>query len=200
MDKFIEGLAAVLQPPWNYIAGVAALILLNLNSFIEFRDRWRSSYAETRQLEQEKLRLEVMLLRKQLRESASQEYVPQIPAGLARDIGAITLDPRASATDVIAPPPPPKPAPAPAPPGSVRRFVMTYPNIGRPLMLLAQAVMAVSMAFMGLGTFGILLIGFTENDPEFGPGSAVILSVIYAGLAWLSYRGYRSASSIRQAT
>jgi hypothetical protein len=193
MDEFIiKAIEAAVKPPWSYFVGAAVLILLNLNSLIELRERWRSSYTETRRLEQEKLRLEVEKLRRELQISERPVYVPDVVPDIAREFGPIRIDPRPSAvTDVIEAPV------APQRPGIVRRFVLEHPGPGHVLMWAAQIVLVPTIAMFGFATPGIVLAGW--NDPELGPMVSMVVSLVYAGLTALAYWGFRSAGSIRKA-
>jgi hypothetical protein len=196
MEEFVKELTAFFQPPWNYIATAVALLLLNLNRIVEIRERWQSSFAETRRLEREKLYLEVIKLRRELQMDPTSAQVSDVVPEIARDLPPIRMDSRRSVlTDVIeAPPPPVHPRPAPA--GSVRRFVANYPRPGSVLMWIAQALLIPLIGFLGMGTIGIVIVGFTDEEVGIGPG--LLLAVLYGALTWLSYRGFRAAGSIRR--
>jgi len=180
MDKFIEGLTSVVQPPWNYVLGVAALLIVAIPRLMELRQNFLDVRMGRRQLELEKLRLEVLKLRMEVQQLRER---PEFP-GLAPELE--TVPPAAAKPSV----PPPEPR------GGLRGLLSRHPRFGRPVMLLVQFFLAYLMTIFAVGAVGIPVVGWA--DPDLGPGLSIVLAIFYAAIAWLSYKGFAAARSIRK--
>jgi len=183
MEKFIEGLVGVVKPPWNYLLGIAALLIVVVPRFMELRHNLLDARMGRRQLELQKLRLEVLKLRIDVQQLAKQEQFPE----LTREFEAVTV----SAPSIVAPPPP-----APEHRGRLRGFVARHPRLGRPVMLFAQIVLAYLTTMLAVATVAFPVVGWT--DPELGPSLSIFLAIVYAAFAWLSYKGFTVTHSIRK--
>src|SRR5688572_22971431 len=148
MNELIQALVAVAKPPWNYVLLVAGLFVVGVPRAMELRDSLRMSRSNIRELEYEKLRLEVLLLQRQVKESARPEYVPDVVPEIARELSAIRIDPGPliASEEFV---PPPRSASA-KPQGAVRRFVMSHPGPGQALMWAVQIVLVPLIGMFGL--------------------------------------------------
>src|SRR5215831_4992438 len=152
---------------------------------MEFRRSWVELRLGRTQLEREKLRLEVLKLRIDVRQLAQQQQLPEI----VRELETVTVSP----PSVIAPSPPP---PEPERSGVLRGVVAKHPRLGRAVMLIAQIFLAYFATVFAVGAVALPFVGWT--DPEFGPVLSISLAIVYAALAWLSYKGFVITRSIRK--
>jgi hypothetical protein len=186
MDAFVRLLADTIQPPWSYVAGVVALAILVLPRLTEVYRELRDARTGRRGLELEKLRLEVLKLRRELKiaEPALE------PAEAARKLQAIPA--------AIEPAPlGPAPAPAPAPPrGRFIEWLKRHPGFSRPFLWLFEAVMAYFMV-----TFAVLVVAMPVmlwSDPQFGRPLLVFMVLFYGAFGWLSYKAFLMSRRIRK--
>ena len=63
-------------------------------------------------------------------------------------------------------------------------------------MWVLQVLSAYLMLTFGLATLVLPIAGWSE--PELGPGYSIGLAIVYAAFAWLSYKGFAAARSIRK--
>jgi len=185
MDKFIEVFAGILQPPWNYLVGVVAVLLVVGPRLMEFRRSWLELRLGQAQLEREKLRLEVLKLRIDVRQLAQQQQLPEI----ARELETVPV----SQPSVIAPSPPPA---EPERRRVLRGVVAKYPRLGRAVMLIAQIFLAYFATVFAVGAVALPFVGWT--DPDLGVVASIFIAIVYAAFAWLSYKGFMVTRSIRK--
>lgn len=183
MEKFIEGLVGVVTPPWNYVLGIAALLIVVVPRLLEFRHNLLDARMGKRQLELEKLRLEVLKLRIDVLQLAKQKQFPDIE----RELETVTVPPLPAVT------PPPSP---PERRGGLKGFILRHPRLGRPVMFITQIFLAYALAMFAVTAVIIPVAGWAE--PDIGPGLSLSLAVVYAAFAWLSYKGFVTARSIRK--
>ena len=185
MDRLLEALLdplRLLTPPWNYLVGIVALLLVGGPRLMEVRSSWLELRGRE-ELEREKLRLEVLKLRIDLRQLAEQHKLPEI----ARELEGLTVSPPSV---VVPSPPPPERA------RILVRFFAGHPRVGWFVMLISEFFLgfwAISFA-LGAGLFPI--VGW--NDPKMGVGVSIAAAIVYAALAWLSWKGFSVTRSIRK--
>jgi len=182
METFIAGLNTVVPNEWKVILGVVALLVVVVPRLLEFRQSFLDVRMGRRQLELEKLRLEVLKLRMDVQQLAKQQS-PEV----TRELEAITVSP------------PPVVTASPSAPEhrrGLRGLLARHPRLGRPMMLITQFFLAYLMTIFAVAMVAIPVTGWT--DPEFGPGLSLVLAVVYATLAWLSYKGFAGIRSIRK--
>jgi len=184
MERFIEALINVIQPPWNYIFGVVALLIVVIPRLLELRHNFLDARIGRRQLEFEKLRLEVLKLRVEIQKITGH---PEFPGP-------------APALEAVAPAPAPRivrpEVPLPESPGWFRRLLQRYPLVGRPVAFLVQIVVAYMMVM-----FGVLAVAVpfaTWDEPDMGVGGAIGVAILYALFAWAFYRWYVRIRAIRK--
>jgi hypothetical protein len=188
MDKFFDLLLEplkLLKPPWNYLVGIVALLLVVGPRLMEFRRSWLELRWGREGLEREKLRLEVLKLRIDLRQLAEQHKLPEI----ARELEGVTV----SRPSVVVPSPPPPP---PERARVLRRFFAGHPRLGWFAMLIAEIVLGYFAIASAVGVVLLPIVGW--NDPEIGLGLSIIGVIFYAAIAWLSWKGFSVTRSIRK--
>lgn len=191
MDEFIKGLVGVIEPPWNYVFGIAALLIVVVPRLLDFHHGWVDIRQDRRQLELEKLRLEILKLRTDLQQAAELRHLPEV----SREVEAIPAPPPA----VVVPPTPTMAAPpasAPARHGGIKGVLARYPRVGKPVLWIVQIVMAYLTLILAAAAVGLPFLGW--GDPEIGGGLSIFLAVMYAALAWLSYRGFLASRTLRR--
>lgn len=180
---FIEPLK-LLKPPWNYLVGIGALLLLVGPQLMEVLRSWRELRWD-RELEREKLRLEVLKLRIDLRQLAEQHKLPEI----ARELEGVTVSP------------PPVVVPSPPPPERARvlgRLFAGHPRLGWFVILIAEIFLGYFAFSFALVAVGSPILGWTGIEPDFGLGLSIFAAIVYAALAWLSWKGFSVTRSIRK--
>jgi hypothetical protein len=191
MDKFIEVFLdplKLLKPPWNYLAGIVALLLVVGPRLMEFRSSWLELRWGREELEREKLRLEVLKLRIDLRQLAEQHNLPEI----ARELEGVTVSP----PSIVVPSPPPPPPPERA--RVLVRFFAGHPRVGWFVMLIAQIFLGYFAISFAVAAVGSPILGWTGIEPDFGLGLSIFAAIVYAALAWLSWKGFSVTRSIRK--
>ena len=184
MDKLIEPLITIFQPssPWRYIAAFAALLVIVGPRLVNLWRDFLDVQMGRRRLEIEKLRLEVLKLRAEMEPSQPHE-LPE----LKRELQEIPV--------------PPEPIPAPKQPtekapGRFRKWLSRYPRFSRAVMLIFQIFLAYLMIVFGVAMVWMPI--FFWSEPELGLGFSVFGLFLYAGLAWLSYKGFAATRAIRK--
>lgn len=156
MEKLLEPLTSLLQPPWNLLLAAAALLTLAGPRLVDLRQTW----------------VDVRLGRRLL------ETPPSLAPG---------------AEPASAAPQPEKEL------GWIGRFAVRNPAIGRPLMLVVQAVLAYLMVSFAVIAIVIPFFGLEETGLGLGPSLG--MTALYALLlSWASYRAFKSAAEIRRRT
>ena len=186
MDRIAEGflqpMQEVLTPPWKYVVGIVVFLLVVGPRLMEFRSSWLELRWGQEKLEREKLRLEVLKLRIDLRQLAEQHKLPEI----ARELEGVSVSP----PSVVVPSPPPPPERARV----LVRFFAGHPRLG----WLAEIFLGFYAILFAVGAVGSPIIGWTGTEPDFGLGPSIITAIVYAALAWLSWKGFSVTRSIRK--
>ena len=182
MEKFIDALIGIIQPPWSYLLGVAALLIVAMPRLIELRQNFLDVRMGRRQLELEKLRLEVQKLRMEMHQVP---VIPEYP-GYTPEREAIS----------IAPPSVVKPPPTSTPREGLRGLLSKHPQFARPILWIGQILMAYILTICAVVAVVIPFVGWT--DPELGPSLSIVIAFIYAAFAWLSYKGFTTVRSFRK--
>ncbi len=182
IDVFVEPLK-LLGPPWNYLVGIAAVLLVVGPRLMEFRHGWLELRLGREKLEREKLRLEVLKLRIDLRQLAQQLQLPEI----ARELEGGTVSP----PSVVVPPPP-----RPEPGGVLGRFVSGHPRLGWFVTLIAEILLGYFA--IGFAVSAVVLPFLGWSDPQFGPGLSILVAIVYSAFAWLSWKGFVAIRSLRK--
>jgi hypothetical protein len=186
MDKLLEALLdplRLLTPPWNYLVGFMALLVLVGPRLMEVRSSWLELRWGREELEREKLRLEVLKLRIDLRQLAEQHKLPEI----VRELEAVTVSPPSV---VVPSPPPPERA------RILVRVFARHPRVGWFVMLILQFFLGFWAISLAVGAVLFPIVGW--NDPEMGVGVSIAAAIVYAVLAWLSWKGFSVTRSIRK--
>ena len=172
----------LLPPPWNYLVSIVALLLLVGRGLLEALRSWRE-LRWGRELEREKLRLEVLKLRIDLRQLAEQHKLPEI----ARELEGVTVSPPSV---VVPSPPPPERA------RILVRFFAGHPRVGWFVMLIPEFFLGFWTISFAVGAVLFPIVGW--NDPKIGVGGSIAAAIVYAALAWLSWKGFSFTRSIRK--
>jgi len=186
MDKFIEVFLdplKLLKPPWNYLAGIVALLLVVGPRLMEFRSSWLELRWGREELEREKLRLEVLKLRIDLRQLAEQHNLPEI----AREFEGVTVSP----PSIVVPSPP-----SPERARVLVRFFAGHPRVGWFLMLIPEIFLGFFAISFAVGAVVFPIVGW--NDPNIGVGASIFGAIFYAVFGWLSWKGFSVTRSIRK--
>ena len=183
MEKFIEALITVVKPPWSYILGVAALLIVVVPRLIELRQNFMDVQMGRRRLELEKLRLEVLKLQIDLKQFGRQQESPEV----ARELEAIAVSPHLAPTPTKRGIEPLK---------GLKGLLGRHPRLGRIIMLITQILMAYLMAMFAVSTVVVPVVFW--SDANFGPAQSIGVAIVYAALAWLSYKGFAASRAIRK--
>jgi len=186
LDKLFEGPLTLLGPPWNYLVGIVALLVVVGPRLMEVHSSWLELRWGRQELEREKLRLEVLKLRIDLRQLAEQHKLPEI----ARELEGVAVSP----PSVVVPSPP-------QPPERARvlvRFFAGRPRLGWCVMLIAEIFLGFYAILFAVGAVGSPIMGWMGTEPDFGLGPSIITAIVYAALAWLSWKGFSVTRSIRK--
>jgi hypothetical protein len=185
IEILIEPVKTLLKehPSIYYLVAAVAVLLVVGPRLTELRHFWLELRLGRERLEHEKLRLEVLKLRIDLRQLAQQLQLPDI----ARELEEVTVSP----PSVVIPSPPP-----PEPTGVLWRLLAGHPRLGGFVMLIAQTFLGFFLGTFAIATVALPFVGW--SDPEIGPWSSVVLAIIYAGFAWLSWKGFIVTRSIRR--
>jgi hypothetical protein len=178
MDEYVKVFANVLRPPWNYLVGIAAALLVVAPRLIDFRRSWLDLRLGQAQLEREKLRLEILKLRIDLQQLAQQQKLPEI----ARELEKVSTAPPSSV------------APLPERRGVLWNLVAGYPRFGRPVMLFAQILLACLLMMFAASAVATPIVLKEDTRPDV----SLVVSIFYAALAWLCYKGFVVTRSIRK--
>jgi hypothetical protein len=204
MDAFVRLLADAIQPPWSYVAGVVVLAILVLPRLTEVYREFRDARTGRRGLELEKLRLEIVKLRRELKLAEpslepreAERKFQKIPAA----IQPAAPVPAAAPAPKEAPAPEEAPgfagAPAPVPPrGRFVEWLKRHPGFSRPFLWVFEALMAYFMV-----TFAVVVVAMPVtlwSDPQFGRPLLVFIVLFYGALGWLSYKAFLTSRRIRK--
>lgn len=181
MEEFIKAFSAALPTEWKYVLGVVALLIVVVPRLLEFRQNFLDVSMGRRRLELEKLRLEVLKLRMDVQQLAKQQ-----PPEVARDLKAIVAEPPAAS-------PPPSP---PKPHKGVIGWLAKRPRLGRPVLFVAQLVLAYMMTTFAVGTVAFPIVGW--NEPGIGPLLSLVMTLVYAVFGLLSYKAFSNTRAIRK--
>jgi hypothetical protein len=189
MDEFIKVFLDLLKPPWNYPVGIVAFVLVFGPRLMEFRSSWLELRWGRQELEREKLRLEVLKLRIDLRQLAEQEQhkLPEI----ARELEGVTVSP----PSVVVPSPPPPP---PERARVLVRFFAGHPRVGWFVMLIAEIFLGFYAISFAVGAVLFPIVGWNDPEMKMGVGGSITAAIVYAALAWLSWKGFSVTRSIRK--
>jgi hypothetical protein len=188
MDKFIQPFVDVLKPPWNYLVGIVAVLLIVGPRLAELRHTWLELRLGREALEREKLHLEVLKLRIDLRQLAQQHQLPEI----AHELETVTVSPPSV---VVPSPPSPERQGVLRGFGFIRRFVAGHPRLGRVLVLIARIFLGYFLSLFAIAAVVLPFVGWTDPD---GPGLSISLAIVYAAFAWLSWKGFMVTGSMRK--
>lgn len=183
MEIFLKPLAELLQPPWSHILGLGFLVIIVAPRLGEVRREFLDVQTGRRRLEFEKLRLEILKLRLELGALGEREESPE----LERKLQEIPATPQSPVT-------PERPMPESR--SRLRKWFTEHPIIAIPVTLLLQIVLGFLMVLFALSIVTVPLAIW--SDEEFGPLLSVFVVVVYAALAWLSYKGFVVSSSMRK--
>lgn len=183
MEKLIGTLIEIIKPPWNYILGFVALLIVVVPRLIDLRQNFLDERTGRRNLELEKLQLEVLKLRAELK------LPVQHPGFTSHEGQANEIFER------------PQPIPIKAqriskPHGRLRRWLERHSRIGRPVLLLIRIFLAYLTIVFTVGSVAVPLV--TWHEKELGHWFAIFASFFYAGFAWLSYKGFKGVGAIRK--
>ena len=189
MDKIAEGflqpLQEVLTPPWKYVVGIVVLLLVVGPRLMEFRSSWLELRWGQEELEREKLRLEVLKLRIDLRQLAEQHKLPEI----ARELEGVTVSP----PSVVVPSPPPPQAERAR---VLVRIFAGHPRVGWFVMLIPVIFLGYFAIGFAVGAVVFPILGW--KDPNLGLGPSIVAAIVYAAIAWLSWKGFSVTRSIQK--
>lgn len=186
MDILVKLLAEAIQPPWNYVVGAVALATVVFPRLAEVYREFRDARTGRRDLELEKLRLEVLKLHRELNIA---EPGPE-PAEAKRKLEAIPAPIRPAAVAA---------APALVPPprrGRIVAWLMQHPRFARPFLWISQAFMAYCMVTFAVGIVALPVL-FWYDPASRGP-ELVFAVLLYGALGWASYKGFTTSRRLRK--
>jgi hypothetical protein len=187
MDEFIKVFLdpRLWTPPWNYLAGIVALLLVLGPRLMELRSSWLELRWGREELEREKLRLEVLKLRIDLRQLAEQHKQPEI----ARELEGVTVSPPSI---VVPSPPPPERARV------LVRVFAGHPRVGWFVMLITEIFLGLFAISFAAGAVLFPIVGWNDPEMKMEVGVSISAAIVYAALAWLSWKGFSVTRSIRK--
>jgi hypothetical protein len=198
MDDFIKPLLGAMTPPWNYVAGVTALLFMIVPRFTALRHDLFDLQMGRRRLELEKLRLEVLKLQAELRQlPLSPDLRAQLESA-DRRAGEVHVQLESKAMPAAAAPAPAARRPAERPPGAIGRWLHRNAWIGRPVLFLAQALLAILMALFAITVIGLPMAFFSSEDLDAGGSAGFAFAfLLYVVFLWLAWRGFARVRSLR---
>jgi len=179
MEALVQDVTSAIQPPWNYILAIIALLmtvgpkLTGLRrEYLDIRGGRRQLELEKARLEVFKLRLEVEQLRKEHPAADLDALLPSPPPVMSKTESKEELRPRAP------------------------KWLENNPRLGNVLLLVTQGILGFFLVVCAV--FTVVTPVASWNEPNLGPRTSIIALIIYGLFAWLFYFYLRKTRRLRR--